>query len=88
MSYVYQQERPKLFTEEGQELVIKALDNVRRLLADAGAFLAFRALKGVSYGDTFMAMAILDRLVEMGYIREITGPNVWGQERVFVEARK
>lgn len=88
MSYDYQQERAKLFTEDGQAMVIAALDNVRRLLTEAGAFEIFKALKGVIYGDTFIAMAILDRLVELGYIREITGANVRGQDRVFVAGVK
>lgn len=88
MSYDYQQERSKLFTDDGQALVIAALDNARRLLNEAGAFMSFKALKGVSYGDTFVAMAVIDRLVELGYIREVTGPNAWGQDRVFVAGGK
>lgn len=84
MSYVYQQERSKLFTEEGQASVIKALENARRLLDVAGAFMIFKALKDVSYGDTFTAMAILDRLVELGYLREVTGRDAMGQGRVFI----
>ena len=88
MSYSYQAERPWLFTEEGQVCLLKTRDNAFRLLEQAGAFEIFKALKDVGYGDTFKAMALVDRLVELGDLREITGPNVWGQHRVFVSGRR
>ena len=84
MSYQYQAERPWLFTEEGQVALLKARNKALRLLDEAGAFMSFSALKGVDYPDTFRAMALLDRMVELGDIREVTGPNVMGQHRVFV----
>jgi molybdenum-dependent DNA-binding transcriptional regulator ModE len=87
MSYSYQTERPWLFTEEGQVCLLKARDQALKLLDEAGAFMAFSTLKGVSYGDTWKALAILDRMVEMGDIREVTGSNARGQDRVFVKAR-
>lgn len=43
-------------------------------------------VRGVT-GDSWEMMARVDRLVELGEIREITGSNVAGQDRVFVEAR-
>ena len=62
---------------------MKARDAAAELLGKAGAFMAFSALKNVSYGDTFRALAILDRLVELGIIKEVThGARV--QDRVFV----
>ena len=86
-SYSYATERPWLFTEDGQVCLLKARDQAFKLLDEAGAFMAFSALKKVDYGDTFKAMAILDRLVELRDVREVTGPEAWGQERVFVKAR-
>ncbi len=82
--YNYKDEKPKLLTDEGQKSVIKALKNAQRLLQSAGAFKAFSILENVNYDDTFVAMAILDRLVELGEIREVTSSNVMGQDRVFV----
>ena len=86
MSYSYQEERPWLFTENGQECILKTWDQSQVLLEKAGAFMIFSALKDVPYGDTFKAMAILDRLVEIGYLREVTS-GCRGQDRVFVSAR-
>lgn len=87
MSYVYETEKPWLFTDDGQRCLLKARDAAFRLLDEAGAFMAMKPLSKVDYGDTWKALAILDRLVELGDIREVT-VNVWGQDRVFVRARR
>lgn len=81
--YSYEVEKPKLFTEDGQAMVLKAWDNAQRLLHSAGAFMLFSALDDIHYGDSWTGMAIIDRLVELGYIREVTN-DVAGQDRVFV----
>ena len=88
MGYNYETEKQWLFTDDGQRALFKAADNARELLRKSGAFMSFKALNGVGYGDTFMAMAILDRLVELGDIREVTGAGTWGQDRIFTEARR
>jgi hypothetical protein len=85
MSYEYEKEKPWLFTDEGQRLLMKARDQVGELLKQAGAFRAFSALKGIPYGDSDKALAILDRLVELDIIREVTRDSK-GQDRVFVAA--
>ncbi len=81
--YDYKLEKPKLFTDEGQKAMIKTLVNAQKLLKDAGSFRIFNALENVDYPDTFFAMAILDRLVELGEIREVTSSKVKGQDRIF-----
>lgn len=81
--YNYYDEKPKIFTEEGQKNFLKARDKAHELLEEAGAFMMFSALKGIS-GDSWLQMAYIDRLVELGEIREVTPPNVAGQHRVFV----
>lgn len=87
MSYSYENERTKLFTEEGQIMLLKIRDEAHRLLAEAGAFQGGRAWKNVS-GDTWMMHACLDRLVELGELRRVTPiGSVWGQHEVFVAAR-
>jgi hypothetical protein len=88
MGYAYATERPWLFTEDGQVCLLKARDEAFRLLKLAGAVNGMNALAHAGISDTFKMMAVLDRLVELGDIREITGPNVWGQDRVFVRARE
>ena len=80
--YCYEEEKKWLFTDEGGRCLFKAVDKARKLLETAGAFKAFKALVDVSYSDSFKAMAILDRLVELGAIREVTS-GVKGQDRIF-----
>jgi len=87
MSYVYETEKPWLFTDEGQRCLMKARDRAGEILQIAGAFRAFAALKDVPYGDTWKALAILDRLVELGIIREVTN-DCCGQDRIFVSAAR
>lgn len=84
MVYNYERERPKLFTEDGQVVFLRVRDNVKALLKEAGAFRAQEAWSGTS-GDSWLFAACLDRLVELGEIKELTAPgSVWGQHRVFV----
>ena len=81
--YNYETEKPKIFTEKGMNEFIEVRDEAQRLLADAGAFKMFSALKGVT-GDSWLMMAYVDHLVKTGLIREITSDDVAGQNRVFV----
>lgn len=81
--YSYKDEKHKIFTEEGQRRFLKVRDEAKSLLKDAGAFKILAPLKDLS-GDIWELMAHIDRMVELGEIREITGPNVAGQDRVFV----
>lgn len=83
MSYNYSEERHKLFTEEGQTQFLKIRDRTKYLLGLAGAVTAHAIMRTLS-GDLWFDLACIDRLVELGEIREITGPNVWGQHRVFI----
>lgn len=87
MSYDYATERPGLFTEEGQVQFLKVRDQVKRLLAEAGAVRAQEAWKGMA-GDSWQFMACIDRLVELHELVEVTNSErVWGQNRVFVAGR-
>jgi hypothetical protein len=81
--YKYEDEREKIFTEDGQRDFIKVRDNVNNLLKTAGAFKMYPALNCIN-GDSWMAMAYIDRLVELGEIKEVTAGYTWGQDRVFV----
>jgi hypothetical protein len=84
MAYDYAEMRPKLFTEDGTELLTALRDNARRLLAQAGAVRAQEIWKHAPSGDSWTLLAGLDYLVEKGDLREITGPDAFGQHRVFV----
>jgi hypothetical protein len=87
MSYDYQTEKHKIFEPENQQDFLKARDQANKLLEVAGAFMIFRALQGIT-GDTWTMMAYIDRLKELGEIREITDSNTMGQYRVFVKGKE
>jgi hypothetical protein len=82
--YSYQTEKPALFTEGGQRDFLKTRDHVHALLKKAGAFRMQEAM--ICSVCSWTQLAMIDRLVELGEIREITGGNVAGQHRVFVAA--
>lgn len=81
MSYIYAEERPKLFTEEGQITFLKVRDAAQKLLASAGAFRQTEVLRSIG-GDTWFQIACVDRLVELKEIVEIPR-DCWSQYRVF-----
>ena len=89
MSYKYQEIRPYLFTEEGQLDFIKIRDKVKELLKLSGAFQVgnILSLSGV-HGDTWQRISCVDRLVEIGEIKEIIRSDCPGQHRVFVNPRE
>jgi len=82
--YEYQEQKPKILTDNGQKEFLRVRERANRLLDDAGAFMMFSALKDIA-GDSWLMMAYVDRMVELGEIREITS-GVAGQDRVFVRA--
>ena len=82
MMYVYKNLKEDLFSDQGQIKFLTVRDNVQRLLKEAGAIRMSEAIRPVS-GDSWLMLACVDRLVELGEIREIT-VNVAGQNRVFV----
>lgn len=79
MGYDYQVERPKLFTESGQKQLFKMRDLADKLMKEAGAV----AMHKLMDGDSWSSLACADRLIELGFMREVTS-DVWGQHRVFV----
>lgn len=85
MSYKYETERPRLFTEEGVRTLMKVRDFVARADAAFGACTAGKVI----HGDSWLSLAALDFLVEIGEVREITaGASVAGQDRTFRMVRR
>lgn len=87
MSYDYRDQRSQLFTEEGQVMFLKIRDNVHQLTKLAGVVRMQEAISGCGASSDWTAMAGVDRLVELGEIREIPQENIAGQHRVFWLAR-
>lgn len=84
--YNYNEERVNIFTDEGQRRFIKMRDWVLTLLNKSGACTMDKAMMAMS-GDTWSTMSLIDRMVEIGDIKEITkNMDVAGQDRVFVKA--
>lgn len=85
MSYSYEAQKSELFTAQGAKILMNVKNAVDGGIKAAGAIRAEEAIKGCT-GDAWTMMAALDFLCEPEEIREITGPGVWGQHRVFVRA--
>lgn len=82
--YKYQEIKPRIFTEDGSVMFTAIRDRVKRLLREAGAFTMGLAITGTC-GDSWVMLACVDRLLELGEICEVTrGMGVSGQNRVFV----
>lgn len=92
MSYVYAEERSKLFTDDGQKLFLKIRDATKYLLKEAGAVRLGTLISNQKFaitGDSWEMLACVDRLVELGEIVEIpntTSTYGYGQDRIFVKA--
>lgn len=80
--YDYENERAKIFTEEGQEVFLQIRDNVKRILEIAGCMDMQHAIQSSS-GDSWMLLACVDRLVELDEIDELHFGSCAGQHRVF-----
>lgn len=81
--YSYSKERPRLFTEESQKDFLALRDEVQRKIKLSGAVRLQEAVSGAT-GDSWLHLAIIDRLVELGEIREIEQEGAASQHRVFV----
>lgn len=91
MTYRYDVERPKIFTEEGQRLFLAVRDRAQFLLKEAGAARVAELMRLPSIGayGSWEALACIDRLVELGELREVTDEaKVVGQHRVFVAGKR
>lgn len=85
MSYDYETEKGWLFTDQGQRAYLQLHEWSRRALKMAGAFRALEAMAAVSVPDSWKFLALLDRMVELGAVREIAqGAETPSQYRLFV----
>lgn len=81
MSYVYSEQKPNLFTEDGMKHYIAVRDEVNRLLEENGAF-TYTAIK--TSGDSWLTQAALDYMIEQGELVMLRGPKeAWMQFWVY-----
>lgn len=86
MSYNYSEVKPRLFTEDGVNTFVKIRDKVNQLVEQAGAVRAQESMVNAT-GDTWTMLASLDRMVELGELKELTQlPPPIDQYRVFIKA--
>lgn len=81
--YNYEAEKAFVFTDEGQRKFLEIRDRVKGLLAASGTVRLGEAIRGTT-GSNWEAMACVDRLVELGELREIAQPSCAAQNRIFV----
>ncbi len=87
MPYSYEVERSWVFTEGGQTTFLAIRDTAKEMIEASGAVTCGKLTSGQS-GDSWHLLACVDRLVELGELREV--PNVhcsWGQDRIFIGRR-
>lgn len=88
MSYDYETEKAYVCSEAGQQMFLAIRDNVRDLLKSAGAISMGHATKCAT-GDSWKMMACVDRLLELGEIKEVhRSGSVPGQYRIFVDPKE
>ena len=83
MSYDYNAEKAYILTDAGQREFLKVRDFAAKALKVSGAVRAAELMNAASCGDSWKMMACVDRLVELGELREIPTDGAW-QHRVFV----
>lgn len=80
--YKYEEQRPYTFSDEGSRTVLRLALCAQYLYGQAGA-VSLGALIGHLTGDSWHHTACVDRLVELGYLREVQQGPVAGQDRIF-----
>lgn len=80
--YNYNELKPNLFTEENQRRFLAIRDNIARHLKLSGAVTMGKAIAAEG-GDSWINMACVDRLVELGELREVP-TNGAAQDRIFL----
>ena len=82
--YDYKEQKSAIFSEAGQRMFLKIRDHTKELLAKAGAVRCQEMMAGAGGGDSWNMLACVDRLVELGEIREIPQERCAWEHRVFV----
>lgn len=86
MSYNYATHRPFVFTEEGQEMLLKFRDRAREHIEHSGA-VSYAAIIAGTGGQGWDILACVDRLVELGDLRRVTGELSYAGDEVFVSRK-
>jgi len=86
--YDYKKEKKKLFTDEGQKLFLRMRDHINKLLIISGAARVQEMMKN-ECAESWTMLACIDRLVELGEIREINqNTKIPTQYEIYVKNEK
>lgn len=85
--YNYEEQKPTLLTDSGQRNFLKVRDGVQKTLKIAGAIRMQEAMQFSGCCSSWEQLACVDRMVELGELREIKQQYCAGQHRIFVDAR-
>lgn len=84
--YDYEAQRAFVFTDDGQRGFLKIRDHVNSTLNKSGAITLWAAISAGVTGCSWELMACVDRLVELGELREVIQSGVvMGQNRIFIK---
>jgi hypothetical protein len=84
LKYDYLEIKPQLFEEHNQKQFLRVRDWINKSLDKTGAFQLQRATEQ-NYGDCWITIASIDRLQEIGEIKEVKQTeNVLYSERIFI----
>lgn len=72
MSYRYEDFRDYVESPGAQQQVLRVLDHARTTLKESGCAFLGRIMRPAD-GDTYQQAAIVDRLIELGWLAEMPG---------------
>ena len=84
MSYNYNDFRNDVFKEENQQMFLSIKDKALELINIAGCARMQEIIRGQT-GDSWVMLACVDRLVEMGFLKEVGYDHLAGQYRIFTK---
>lgn len=85
MSYSFETEKKNLRSDAGQLAIVATAFRAKDACAVAGAVTMAALISGmVGVSDSWGQLAVVDRLCEIGYLREVRqAGDVAGQHRIF-----
>ena len=84
--YKYDEQGHHVFAPENQKMFLSIRDRAHKLIHQAGVARMDKIIAG-EVGVSWVMMACVDRLVELGEIHEIDVSGIAGQYRMFTDLR-
>ncbi len=81
--YDYQEQKHKVFQEENQKIFLNIRDFIAQQCKASGAVRVQEITFISKASDSWLVLACIDRLIELGEIYEVTNNKVATQNKVF-----